>query len=155
MYLVGRSFETMQTSCFSSYFLPTNFNNYGWGLPTVITVVFAWWSFSISITPSTFINRISPGRHRVVFSSPFTDLFNYLFYSMGYNLITRLFVIQIFPSLTFRAPSSWFLCPFEMIPLFFYNFLPFWHKNYSKLILYISNPRAIRSNFSKKPLFLL
>ena len=50
---------------------------------------------------------------------------------------------------------SWFLCPFEMIPLFFYNFLPFWHKNYSKLILYISNPRAIRSNFSKKPLFLL
>ena len=50
---------------------------------------------------------------------------------------------------------SWFLCPFEMTLLFFYNFLPFWHKNYSKLILYISYPRAIRSNFSKKPLFLL
>ena len=90
-YLVGRYFETTQTSCFSSYFPPTNFSNYGWGLPTVITVVFAWWSFSISIIPSTFINWISPGRNRVVFSSPFTDLFNYLFYSMGYNPSPLLF----------------------------------------------------------------
>lgn len=90
-YLVGRHFETTQTSCFSSYFLPTNFSNRGWGLPTVITVEFSWWSFSTSFIPSTFINWISPGRNRVISSSPFTDLFNYLFYSMGYNPFPLLF----------------------------------------------------------------
>ena len=119
MYLVGRSFETMQTSCFSSYFPPTNFNNYGWGLPAVIPVVFAWWSFSISIIPSTFINQISPGRHRVVFSSPFTDLFNYLFYSMGYNPFPLLFYCSDCARFG-HWELSWLLGPFNICCLFYF-----------------------------------
>lgn len=94
-YSVGRHFETT-TSCFSWYFpLYLNFSNREWGLPTVITVEFAWWSFSISIIPSTFINWISPGRNRARLFFSIHWFIQLLILFMGYNPFHYYFIVLI------------------------------------------------------------
>lgn len=62
-YLVGRYFETMQTS-FVILLSLTNFNIHPWFLPeTLTTVVFVKWLFAISSIPSTCMNRNSTLRN--------------------------------------------------------------------------------------------
>ena len=133
-------FETRQISCFSCFcplilgFINDSCcNNYCYGVCLMV--------IPISLILSTFINYIPNVRKSCPFSSMylFIQLFiyntiylwipRYLFYTTIYNPLQLLFISlltlsQIWP---LGAPSSWFLCPFNFLSLFYEHFSTVWH----------------------------
>lgn len=50
-----------------------------------------------------------------------------------------------------QAPSTCFLCPFDMFPSFFEHFFTFWHSKVFKTYLYFSCPSSEISFFLRSP----
>lgn len=117
-YLVGRSFWDFANILFHIIPQLRLFCIHPWS----IRVMCAKWSFSIPVTPFSFHDWNSTIRKSYPLSSislfvnyVFVSIWTcgYLFYSVGHNLLSSLFVFfcklpQIW---SLEAPSSWCLCP--------------------------------------------
>lgn len=74
---------------------------------------------------------------------------------MGFKLlpISYILLVKLSQTCLVRAPSGWYLCPFDTSPSFFKHFLAFWHHKMFQVHLYSLCPSSGTCYSSKEPWF--
>ena len=108
---MGRYFETTQTSCFSSYFPPTNFSNYELRLAQ-------WYLLDDRfLFPSSLLHLLIGF---LLEETELSFLLHSLIYSITYFILWVIihlhyyFIVQIVPDLATGSSLSWLLGPFTI-----------------------------------------